>query len=409
MDTIGSSRLDSKRFWTDNAALGLATIVAGLFNSAYSVLLAHALGPRAYGWIGALNNLVSLFLLPLPIIGLGAIRLGKQERQGWLLAATLGMGLAVFGIAAALSGRMSQTLHVPHDLIILFAASTILNFAYALYVGFLKRARRYGWVGFLLVMASLLAVAAVAGSVTVGHAAPIAWLGILQLTAVVLMFILVLWTSRNLPVIPPTRLEPAVVATTLGVGTLQAIWGISDVLFAKARLSAIDAGFYTGLSTIGQALPFVVSSLATVMLTAILDAPDRRRYYLGRTMAASLGLAVLFLGVLMAFPAEVVRLALGEAFVPMSHYVQTYSLAMTALAVILVLTTYGVAVGAYLPMVGAALGTGVWVYLLAGSHTMAMLVDRTAAAMGGTLALVGLVFLLKRQKSRPPEGDRPAV
>ncbi len=409
MDTIGSPRLDSKRFWTDNAALGLATIVAGLFNSAYSVLLAHALGPRSYGWIGALNNLVSLFLLPLPIIGLGAIRLGKQARQGWLAAATLAMGLVVFGIATAFSGQMSRAFAVPQDLIILFAAGTILNFTYALYVGFLKRARRYGMVGFLLVMGSFLAVVAVAGSVTFGRGAPIAWLGILQLSAVALMFVLVLWASRSLPLIPPTRLEPAVVATTLGVGTLQAIWGITDVLFAKARLSALDAGFYTGLSTIGQALPFLVSSLATVMLTAILDAPERRRYYLGRTMAASVGTAAVFMAILLAFPTEVVRLALGEAFVPMSQYVQTYTLAMTALALILVLTTYGVAVGAYLPMVGAAIGTGAWVYLLAGSHSMAMLVNRTAAAMGGTLGLVVLVFLFNRKKGRPPEGDRQPI
>lgn len=393
----------TRRFWTDNAALGLATVVAGLFNSAYSILLAHALGPDNYGRIGALNNLVSLFLLPLPIVGLAAIRVGRQrERQRPLAMGSLGLGAVIFLAVVALSPLMGRRFGLSPALIILFASTVVLNFGYALYIGFLKRARRYGMVGLLLVLASASSVAGVVVAVTVGRAHPLVWMGVLQGVAVILLFVYTRSLAESVPVLEPVRLRPEVVATTLGVGTLQALWGFSDVLVAKANLSVTAAGLYTGLSTIGQSLPFFVASLATVMLTAVLDEPRRRRGYLARTLLASVGLAAIFIGVLLLFPVPVVRLALGGAFVPMTPLIQHYSDAMAAMAMVLVLTTYGVAVGTYRTMVAAALGTLFWLVWILHAHSMEALVNRTLDSMAATLAVVAVVFWAGRDASRPP-------
>jgi O-antigen/teichoic acid export membrane protein len=387
----------TSRFWSDNVVLGLATIVAGLFNTAYSVLLAHLMGPDSYGRIGALNNLVSLFLLPLPIIGLAAIRVGRQAHQQRLLfAISVGIGVFIFLLALWLSPSLGHTLHLPTDLIVLYCSSVILSFAYALYIGYLKRARQYGMVGLLLVLASAASVAAVVAAVTWGHKFPLFWLGVWQAVAVIVVFSLALQLTRYVPVLPPVRLRREVVWTTLGVGTLEALWSFTDVLFAKAHLSTANAGLYTGLSTIGQSLPFVVASLATVMLTAILDDPHRRRGYLTRTLLATVGLGILFVGILLLFPRPVVHLALGRAFIPMVPLIQRYSDAMVALSLVLVFATYGVAVGAYRTMTAAGLGTMTWIVLLAGARTMNALVDRTLISMVATLVLVGLAFWVGR-------------
>lgn len=403
MDRSSRRFTGTRRFWSDNVALGLATVVAGLCNTAYSVLLAHALGPSLYGSIGALNNLVSLFLLPLPIVGLAAIRLGRQQgRHGGLLWGSLAVGALIFLVALGLSPSLGRRFGLSAALVGLYSSSVVLNFGYVLYIGYLKRARRYGQVGLLLVLASASAVGGVVMAVTVGRQAPLTWLGVWQTVSVILLFVVTRQLSRTIPFIPPAKLRPEVVATTLGVGTLQALWGFSDVLFAKAHLSVVQAGLYTGLSTIGQALPFVVGSVSTVMLTAILDEPARRRGYLARTLAITAVLLLLFLGVLLFFPVPLVRLALGSAFVPMSPLIQRYSDAMAAMSLVVVLTTYGVAMGAYRTMVMAAIGTGYWIVSLIGAHTMDALVNRTLVAMTATLALVAVMFIIGREIAGPP-------
>jgi len=382
------------RFWSDNAWLGVATVVAGVFNTLYSVFLAHALGPADYGRIVALNNLVGLLLLPLPIIGLMAIRVGKQPHQRWVVLGALAIGGAMFLLAVWLSPLGARVFHVHQSLIVLFAASVLLNFAYALYIGFLERARRYGLVGLLLVIASALSLMAVVVAVTMGHQHPIAWLGGAQLLALFILFLIARFYSQQLPSLPRAPLKRVIVATTLGVGSLQAFWGLTDSLWAKAHLPAVTAGLYTGLATIGQALPFAVSSLATVMLTAILDEPQDRRRYLLRTLLMTGALAMLFIAVLALFPEIVVRLALGSQFIPMTSLIQRYSDAMVALSFVLVLTTYGVAVGALRTMVAAGIGTLFWMVWLSGADTMEALVRRTLISMGVTLGLVLLAFFI---------------
>lgn len=402
MDRPNGQGSGTRRFWSDNAALGMATVAAGLFNTAYSVLLAHGLGPITYGQIGALNNLVGLFLLPLPIVGLAAIRLGRQRRQQkWLLRASLGLGTLIFLIALVLSRSLGRQFGLSSIIVVLYSSTVILNFGYALFVGYLQRARRYVLVGILLVLASGTAVGGVVLAITIGRAHPLTWLGLWQVVSLVGLFLATRRLVRKTPVLPPGRLSGPVIATTLGVGTLQALWGFSDVLFAKAYLPVEQAGWYTGLSTIGQALPFVVASLSTVMLTAVLDDPDRRRGYLMRTLIATAILILLFLGVLLFFPVLLVRLSLGSAFIPLSPYIQRYSDAMACMALVLVITTYGVALGSYRTMTVAALGTGIWLVSLSGAHTMAALVNRTFISMLGTLILVGVVFVLGRELRGP--------
>lgn len=377
-----------QKFWSDNLLLGIATVVAGIFNMLYSVVLAHALGPQSYGKIVTLNNLVGLFLLPLPLVGLLAIRLGKRAQQNGLTYTVLGIGLAMFGAGVLLRGSLARIFHLAPALIVLYLVSVMPNFGYALYIGFLERARSYAVVGILLVVASGLGVGAMALAVSWGQPHPLIWAGVLQGALVFGMLFLARGQSHKVAELKPSTLAPAILVTTIGIGTLQALWGMSDSLLAKAHLSAFDAGLYTGIATVGQALPFVVSSVATVMLTAILDDPDHPRRYLARTLWVTGVLAVGFLGVVYLIPRVVVTVFLGVHFLPIAPLLTVYGLAMTALAFVIVLTTYGVAIGNWWSLIPAATGTLLWIFWMLSSDQMGSLVSRTFWSM--LLILAGL-------------------
>lgn len=378
----------TRQFWSDNLVLGVATVAAGIFNTLYSVLLAHSLGPVRYGLVAGLNNLVGLFLLPLPLVGLAAVRYGKQRGQTWLIRGVMGLGALLFLVAFLLAPFLGRALKVSDALILLFSASLVFNYGYALYVGFLERARRYYWVGFLVGLSSVTALMAVAIAVTVGRHHPLFWLGVWQGLAVLGLFLAARRASRRVEPASPAPLSRAMVATTVGVGTLQSLWGLSDSLWARVELSPHAAGLYAGLATIGQGLPFLASGLVTVMLTAILDTPAERRVLLVRTIGLVFLIAGAFWGVMTLAPNVVVQVALGRRFLPLLPLIQRYIGAMAALSFVLALTTYSVAIGSYQAMVAAAVGTAGWVVSMAWAHSMAALVNRTVFFMVLTLVLV---------------------
>ncbi len=383
------SSLQGRKFWSDNLVLGIATLLAGLFNMLYAVVLAHTLGPRDYGRIATLNNLVGLFLLPLPLIGLVAIRLGKRVQRRGLGYLVVGAGLGVFILSVLWSGALGRIFHLSQALIVLYAVSVVPNFGYALYIGFLERARRYLVVGALLAVSSGLGVGVVVIAVTLGHHHPLWWAGVLQGGLVGAMWLLAASQSRHLPDVKPTPLAPRILVTTIGIGTLQALWGMSDSLLAKAHLSTFRAGLYTGIATIGQALPFIVSSVAIVMLTAILDDPGHPRRYLFRSLALTGGLGAGFLIILYGRPGLVVKLFLGVHFLSIATLLSQYGVAMVALSLVIVLTTFGVAVGDWWSVIPAAGGTLLWIIWMLGSTRIESLVHRTLWSMlltlGGTL------------------------
>ncbi len=395
---------EGRKFWSDNLLLGAATLVAGFFNMLYSVVLAHALGPRDYGGITTLNNLVGLFLLPLPLIGLLAIRVGKRVGRQGLTYVVFGLGLSMFVISILMSVVLGTIFHLSRTLVVLYTASVVPNFGYALYIGFLERARKYRVVGILLAVSSGLAVGAVGMAVTVGHQHPLAWAGFLQAGLILGMLWIARSQSRGIPDLKPTPLPPAILVTTVGIGTLQALWGMSDSLLAKAHLSSLNAGLYTGIATVGQALPFAVSSIATVMLTAILDDPQHPQRYLGRSLALTGLLAVGFFAVVYGLPNFVVKVFLGTHFLPITPLLTEYGMAMIALSIIIVLTTYGVAVGDWWSVVPSASGTILWITWMLSSYNIGSLVHRTLWSM-----LVTLLGLLVTRWITGRGTDRSAI
>ncbi|MHB1611498.1 MAG: hypothetical protein ACYCT0_07395, partial [Sulfobacillus sp.] len=279
------------KFWADNAAYGGATILAGIFNWLYGVLLAHGMGPARYGVIVTLNNVVAVITLPASVVTLASTRRGKPSQRLGFLRLCYGIsGIALWGLLALSAIPLGKTLNVAPGLFLLFGLSSWPLIDYAANLGYLARARRYTWLGGLAVTGSGLSVAAVMGAVMARDG--VALLGVLQAMVLWMLWGLSAIAVRGLKVEAAPGSRSIVLSS--GVGMAQSLMMLTDGVIAKARLRPNQAGLYNGLATVGQTLPFIAGSLALVMLTAMLDRPVQRArwFYSALAIYLSIGVAV---------------------------------------------------------------------------------------------------------------------
>ncbi len=376
------------KFWADNAAYGGATILAGIFNWLYAVLLAHGMGPARYGVIVTLNNVVAVITLPASVVTLASTRRGKPSQRLGFLRLCYGIsGIALWGLLALSAIPLGKTLNVAPGLFLLFGLSSWPLIDYAANLGYLARARRYTWLGGLAVTGSGLSVAAVMGAVMARDG--VALLGVLQAMVLWMLWGLSAIAVRGLKVEAAPGSRSIVLSS--GVGMAQSLMMLTDGVIAKARLRPNQAGLYNGLATVGQTLPFIAGSLALVMLTAMLDRPVQRArwFYSALAIYLSIGVAVELLFWLA--PRVVVQWALGDRFVSVGHWLALYGLAMLALGLLIILLAEAIAREWWTTLVLALGGLAVWIGLLVRAPSLAGLVHATAVSLIGLAVLaIGL-------------------
>lgn len=392
------------RFLSDNLQLGSATLLSGVFNYFYVVLLAHHLGPARYGDVTALNNLAGLFLLPAPVVGLWATRTGKGSK-GWTLE-SLGAGFVVWALAFILSAPLGAFFHVPGWDIVVFASGALWDFSWVINVGYLQRARRYGWVGILTAAGAALPVGAVYLALASRHVLLV--LGLLQALGIVLLWALsVGMVQRLAPLAESSRPSRPVLTVTWGIGVVQAMMGLADGLLAKSRLGLVDAGLYNGLVTIGQTVPYLAASMATVMLTASLDRPEDSKRYLSWTLAAAGVLIAFFFIVVSFWPDRLIDMVLGPSFLSLRPWLTTYGAAMALMALLEIFLIYGVVEGLPGVLWVAATGLLLWVGWLLYAHHIGALVWSTLGSMAWMATATGLL-VWRHAKGLPPRRRCPA-
>ncbi|MCY0886441.1 MAG: capsular biosynthesis protein, partial [Firmicutes bacterium] len=385
--------------------LGAASLVSGLFNYLYHVVLAHVLGPRSYGDLATLLNLTSILLIPLPVVTLVFTRLGRRPapqqqraaRRLWLAGVALWLG------AVAAGGLLGRTFNLPPGLVPVFTLEVVPSLPLAANLGLWQHARRYLRVGLLDVMLNAFRV--VAAGVAGLSRSPLLLVGILEALAAWATW----WASRGTSRLPVRR-RPAswrLVAGTATAGTVNALFALSDGLVAKARLPAVAAGRYTGLATIGHTVPFLSGSVATVMLTAILARPDRHGRYLGVTLAVYALLALGAEGLFAGAGAWLIRTVLGAGFLPLAPLLPPYGWGMMAQGFLNILMLYAVARRNWLPVLTAAAGWAAWTAWLTRAGSPAGFVSVTLATMLPALALSALVVGLTYRKGGPAAGRTP--
>jgi O-antigen/teichoic acid export membrane protein len=387
------------RFWHDQGVFGLLTVVAGVANYFFSVALAHDLGPRRFGLVATLLNVVAVLLIPLPVAALVYTRIGRREESRLEPLLLWGLGLVLFAVPLLLHRELDALFGLSLPEIAAFTVAVVPSFAYAANLGALQRSRRYLAVGALGAATAFLNLAAVLVGLTAFGAAA-GTLGIL----LSLVAWIVWGTSRLLSGrLPPGEPTPAsrVLLGTAFAGALYTLYSLTDSLVARHALSASAAGRYIGISTIGSALSYFSGPFGTVMLTAALEEPEAARSFLRRSLVlyavTSCGGELLFL----VATRPLVTAVLGRAFLAASRLLPPYGLAMVALGLVNILLLFAVAEGLWPLLALAAAGYAAWLTALLSAHTLWALTDRTLAVLGATaLAMVlGLVPLLRRPRA----------
>lgn len=366
------------KFWADNLAYGSATVVSGIFNWLYAILLAHGMGPARYGVVVTLNNIVAVVTLPASVVTLAATRRGRPFQKLLRIRIWYGAAGGLLWLLMALSSTfLSSTFKISPPLFLIFGLATWPIIDYAANLGYLARARQYSWLGILTAAGSALSVGAVLAAVRWRE--PVAALGIFQAMALWILWATSARVVKRLPVEPaPNR---GSIALSAGVGMAQSVMTLLDGVVAKARLGPVQAGYYNGLATVGQSLPFAAASLALVMLTAMLDRPGQRAKWLNWTLAIYLGLGIGIEGLFWRMPKTIVDWVLGGRFNTVSHWLVLYGLGMLALGLLMIYLAEAIARGWWELLALVIGGLALWMLMLIHAHGFPGLVHATALSL----------------------------
>ncbi|PSR21874.1 MAG: capsular biosynthesis protein [Sulfobacillus acidophilus] len=373
---------------------GLASLIAGLFNYLYHVLLAHVLGPDRYGDLATFLDVTAFLVLPGPVITLLYTRLGRRDRkraprESWLLWLS---GSALWIFLMLCSPALARMLHVSALLLIVFTLEVVPSLALAANIGILQRVRRYLWVGFLTVLVAAFRVVA-ATMAAVFHVYPLFFVGLLEGFAAFVAFAVSRGWATKAPWVGETS-KAGVISGTAVVGVINVVMAIADGLLAKHVLNPLAAGQYMGMATIGHTVQFLSGSFGTVMLTSIIAAPSRRLRFLGLTVGVYAGLAGVAESIFLARGVWVISVVLGRHFIPVVAWLSYYGWGMIALGLINIAMLYSVALKRWEAIATTALGLVIWLWRLAVSHNIGALTRATTVTMGATLLVTAVVVLL---------------
>lgn len=356
-----------------------------MFNYLYHVVLARVLGPAQYGDLAALLNVTWLWLLPGPVVTLVYTRIGRRQgRAGRVETGVLwGSGVVLWGLVWAVAEPLVRLLHVSALLFVLFTLEVVPSLALAANQGALQRARRFEWVGAVMLLNNGFRVVAAAGAAWAGLR--LAALGVLEGVAAWCAWGLSAWAVARLG---PHQGEsgPATVAGTAVVGTLTALWALLDGLLAKHALGAHAAGLYNGLATIGHSVQYVSGSLGVVMMTNILARPSQRVRFFTASLGVYAAVAACFFALVAGWAPTVVRLILSPHFLPVASFLVYYGWGMIALGFLNLILLYAVAVDQWSVLLPAAGGMAIWVAVLWRTDTLSAFVGRSTAVLVATWA-----------------------
>lgn len=372
---------------------GAASVIAGVFNYLYHVVLAHVLGPGHYGDLATFLNVTAFLVLPAPVITLLYTRLGRRRgRQAfWESMGLWGAGLGLWLALSVMARPLGSMLHVSALLLIVFTLEVVPSLALASNLGVLQRVRWYFWVGFLTVLLTAFRVVAAAIAALV-HLYPLFCVGVLEGLAAFIAFFVSRRLSRRAPWVgEPSKAE--VISGTAVVGVINVLLSISDGLLAKYALPSVAAGQFTGLATIGHTVQFLSGSFGTVMLTSSIAEPEQRLRYLAITVGLYGGLAGLAQWLFIAKGRWVVLTVLGHHFLPVLAWLPYFGWGMIALGLLNIAMLYSVALKRWEAVISVSAGYIVWVWRLIGSHSVSQFVKSTTSTMAVTLLATVLLMV----------------
>lgn len=266
-----------------NLAFLVASLLTGLGNYAYQIVVGRLLSPTDYGAVAALISLYYVVLVPASVfstlsMGLStraAASASREQIRGVYSSLTrqaAGTGLLISAVLIIFSRPIAAFLHIDSTSpLMLLAAASVLAVILPVPRGILQGTQRFGALSANTVLESMLKVVLAAGLILAGFGRDGA-LGALVLSSGIALLAarLVLRHLRRVTGIQPPRRQIANVGLPILVASLaMAVLQGGDVVIVRHLLQPHEAGLYSAMSTLGKLIFFVTASLAGVMFPVV--------------------------------------------------------------------------------------------------------------------------------------------
>ena len=379
------------RFERDAVLVLVGTSVANVASYGYHVLVSRNLGPTDYGATAAILGVGVVAGIPAAAMQYAVARRvadGDDDAGRAATGGALRLGLTAGLLAAAVIAVASPVLATflkTHTAPVLWAAAWMVPLAAGpSLMGRIQGQRRFAALATCITVAGLSRVVGAAVVVLGDLGVSGAVAAMAGATLVTTLLALVLCGADGRPGALPAGLLKEIGHTTLPLAAFSAIAGM-DVVLARHYLSPRQSGFYAAASVAGK---IVLWAPAAVAMTAFPEfaAPTGDPRVL--TRAVRLAGAICAVAVLATVLGKRLLIGgiFGNTFLPAADVVLLVALAMSALAILQVVTMWAVARRAY--VVGPVLVVGA-----AGIAALLATFNGSPRAIGTDL-VVGIPVLL---------------
>ena len=339
--------------------------VANLANYVFHLLSARSLGPSSYGDIATLAALTGIIGLPLGGVQVFVARhvaaeashsreLNEDQYVSAFTSAMLIAGLAVTGLLLALSPVIQQALSIGSLSAVVFTALFAApSFIAPALVGAAQGRQQFLLVALTLGAPPALRVLLVA--IALGAGLGVGGAMAATFAAAVIAVAIPLFALQRY-FLPLTRWRPSISRSDLTgllpvVGGLLAITALStdDLVVAKAVFPNHEAGLYGSASLIGRIILYLPAAIVTVLLPKVSSRVAAQRGtqdILFQSMVVTGVFCVAATIVYAAVPHLIVMVAFGPKYEDSANLLWMFGLAMTFYALLNVLLTYQLGLGA---------------------------------------------------------------
>jgi O-antigen/teichoic acid export membrane protein len=391
--------------------VAVATAVANVLAYGLSVVVSRRLGPEGFGEVAPLLAVVLVASVPGQALQAGAARRaarlgGTDPAAARLLLRAAAVGAGVVALLLVLTPAIRALLDLPGWGSLLWTAVSLLPLTLCFAcIGTLQGSERFARLSAALVVLQAGRLLGGTVGVVVGGSAATTMAG----TAVGLLLAAVVCTGLAAPGRPGTgqSVHGVLAGLTRDTASVLAVLVLTnlDVLLARNRLSASEAGLYAAGALVAKVAFFGPSFVAVVLYPRFSRPPDRPTALRQAALALSAATVLSVAGA--AVGARLVTFVLGDAYAPLEGRLWLFAAAGSALAAVFLLVQAGLAVQDH------RLAAVAWVVAVLEVVVVLMVVDDVVQLIGVVLAgatllvVVGTLLELSSARRTPAEPDPP--
>jgi O-antigen/teichoic acid export membrane protein len=384
------------------AIVGIGLLVSQVIAMLQMLVVSRILGPEQFGAFGALAVILllgSTAMAAIQVVIARHVASGQADRHVGAWPVLL-VGLATFGLTAAVSPLVSSLLNLSDLLGLLLVAATFIPFAITgAQLGLLQGAELHARLGTLYVVATAARVGGAITGAAIGGTADGTLLGLSlgagvgALAGQLLLGGLPTWGGRE------EGAREFLVEVFHAAHALIALYALTnvDVLLARGQLSAYDAGLYAAGALVARAVFFLPQAiLIAAFPRMVAGARNAQR----QAVVGVAGLGLLATAVVALAPELVVRIMSGEKYLAVADEVWIFALAGAGFGVVQVLLYARMAHHDRRATILLWSGVGALVTLGLVLGTTIHALVTCAAAVAWAVALAGVIWA----RANPPPG-----